>query len=121
MAVGMRRLEVVGALLSTYGARGLWLRTLHEVRRRFGLFRAHPRTTEIGVSDRASPFAVGADYVTQAEKGAGASRAGRVLAGEYEAFGGDWRRLPDTPSDWLRHPCSWVWRYRPRAANERWA
>lgn len=38
------------------------------------------------------------------DRDAALERADRVVAGEYQAYGWEWRALPDAPADWLRHP-----------------
>jgi hypothetical protein len=43
-----------------------------------------------------------------------AERGGKVVAGYYEAYGFDWRRLPDTAMEWRTHPVS-GYEFQPRS------
>lgn len=51
------------------------------------------------------PFRVDPAVLAAATEHADAiARADRVVAGEYQAYRTSWRRLPDDPAGWLRHP-----------------
>lgn len=105
-------------LARTYGARGLVLRAAHEARRATGLFRTAPRRhrpTAEPLDDH--PFRVDAGRLADATDPAAAlARADRVVAGEYEAYRWDWRPLPASPADWLRHPGTG----RARSGSDAW-
>lgn len=107
-------LRVLRSVIRSYGARGVTLRALHETRRRVGLFRAEPRHRpaaaggEAGVPPlRTSAFRVPGDRLRSAtDVERAVARGDRVVAGEYQAFRDAWRRLPETPAAWLRHPAT---------------
>jgi hypothetical protein len=90
-------------VLRTYRWRGLARRSAHEVRVRLNLFASQPRVvlasdaTARVVSYRpAAPESLTRHLAIE--------RASRVLEGWYQAYGGEWRRLPQAPGEWHRHP-----------------
>lgn len=100
--------RVAAIVLRTFGWRGLRRRAWHEVRIRLGLFRHAPRhevSGEVpgahGYSPSAAMAALPAPVRTRI-----LTRARRVLAGEFEAYGHDWRPLPESPDAWRTHPGS---------------
>lgn len=102
----------IGTLYRTFGARGIALRSVHEVRRATNSFRAAPRHvgasflsgTAIGCLD---PFVVEADRLASSTDTSEAlARAERVVRGEYQAYRWEWRQLPKEPEEWLLHPHS---------------
>jgi len=84
-------------------------RAVHEARRACGLFRSKPRrlpskpvgTRRVAYGPRGVWSGLSAPQRLQVME-----RAQRVLEGSYEAFGHDWRRMPQTPQEWRRHPRS---------------
>ena len=102
----LHRLTLPGILIRTYGWRGIVRRGVHELRRSTGWFKTHP--TAVGYSSR------GKRTVTYGPLGdfqdlppdqlqSIVARGQRVVGGEYQAYGGDWRRLPDAKR-WRVHP-----------------
>ncbi|HEX8360772.1 MAG TPA: heparinase II/III family protein [Longimicrobium sp.] len=98
--------DVAATLYRTFGARGAALRALHEARRAGNRFRPEPRhpITSAPLPDPHPSQADAERLAASTDREAAMKRAGRVLAGEYEAYRWDWRKLPDGPAAWLRHP-----------------
>ena len=94
--------RAAATLARTYGARGIVLRAEHELRRAANSFRSAPRH-EVTLSPQRGlhPFGVDAAALHAATDSAVAiERAERVLAGEFLAFGSQWRLLPVDPRRW---------------------
>ncbi len=89
-------------LARTFGARGLMLRSVHELRRATNSFRAAPHHAVTLSPQRAlHPFAVdGAALAPATDRAVAIERAERVLAGEYLAYGSQWRAFPNTSDGW---------------------
>ncbi len=86
----------------TFGFRGAALRAAHEARRAGGRFRAAPRHAPAPGFSVPHPFAVdGAALAGVADRAAAVERAERVVAGEYLAYGGEWRAFPADAAGWL--------------------
>jgi hypothetical protein len=97
--------RAVATLYRTFGARGLRMRAIHEIRRATGRFRRSPRLTARGSLPDPNPFFVDRGLLAAAtNKEVAVDRANRVAGGEYQAFRHEWRRLPGNARDWLRHP-----------------
>jgi hypothetical protein len=98
----LERALTVGA---TFGAAGLRRRLVHETRRRLNLFAADSGVT-------AAPGHLAAFEIDRHRLAAAAprsvalQRAERVVAGEHEAYRWDWRPLPRSADEWVRHPSS---------------
>ena len=102
-------LRSLSTLARTYGARGVWRRGVHEMRRTLGMFQRVPRAVSYsgtGVrSVRYGPVGNWTD-LTEERRERIVERGRRVVAGEYEAYGSLWRAWPRTPAEWHRHPGS---------------
>lgn len=97
-------------IIRTFGLRGMIFRGVHEARRRGGWFRRHPRykvdvPAAMARGPKPIPWCVNRSALVAGLEGRHepATRAKRVLAGEYQAYSWDWRSLP-TDSGWHRHP-----------------
>jgi hypothetical protein len=103
----MRWIAAAPVLLRTYGWRGLPRRAVHEMRRACGLFQnkpRHPPSNSVGTRRVAYGPRGAWSALSGPQRQRIIDRAQRVLDGWYEAFGHDWRRMPQTPQDWRRHP-----------------
>lgn len=100
------RLRAARTVGRTYGPRGAFLRAVHEVRCAAGLFRDRPRHSPSTLDPPGEhPFRVDPERLrVAADREVALRRADRVARGEYQAYRGDWRRFPDAPEAWLRHP-----------------
>ena len=99
--------RVVATLARTYGSRGIFLRTVFELRRRTARFRAEPAKRAAPAAGALASFVVDAPLLQAAvDRAAALARADRVLAGEYQPFRHTWRPLPRDGADWLRHPAT---------------
>lgn len=88
--------------MRTFGARGIALRALFELRRKAGRFRSVPRHLVTLSPQRVlHPFAVDSRALEAAtDRHLAIQRAERVVAGEFQAFGAEWRELPGDMYDW---------------------
>lgn len=79
----------------------------HEVRCRLGLFRSSPQCGLAG-THYAGPgiYCPSADFAALPEAAIARilARARRVVGGQYEAYGHEWRALPRTEVEWRTHP-----------------
>ncbi len=89
-------------LARTFGARGIVLRSAHELRRAVNSFRATPRhQVTLSPQHALHPFAVDATALATATDRANAiERAERIVAGEFLAYGSLWRALPGDARGW---------------------
>lgn len=97
--------RALGNIARTYGGRGVYLRTLHEMRRAFGAFRMVP-FARVGASTMpvAHPFAVDAQRLRAAvDSAVSLARADRIVQGEYLAYAHLPRRLPANAAAWHRN------------------
>ena len=102
--------QAAATIARTYGARGLALRTNHELRRTLNAFRAKPRR-DVGFAPAPRPHAFVADAAAIAAATShevAIERADRVVYGEYQAFRWHWRSLPATPEEWHITPIEYV-------------
>ncbi len=106
----MRWIGLLPVLLRTFGWKGLFRRGLHEIRCRFDLFLAVERHAvspdkrkRLGNSSIYQP---GEGYCrsTSGERKRICDRGRRVVDGWYQAYGHEWRRLPDTEIGWRTDP-----------------
>jgi hypothetical protein len=102
-----RPLATVITLARTYGVRGLARRAVHEIRKSIGLYRARPSGRP---HNAATNFRLEAYRVAGAWNGVSSTftdsildRGHRVLAGLHEAYGHEWRRLPERTESWRTH------------------
>ena len=96
--------EAALTLARTFGVRGGALRALHEMRRVTGRFRAAPRFEIAAAPHAQGPWSVDPTRLASAtDRRAAIERADRIVAGDYLAFGHEWRALPAGPG-WRRHP-----------------
>jgi hypothetical protein len=104
-------------LARTFGARGIALRSVHELRRVASSFRAAPRhQVTLSPQNALHPFAVdAAALAVSTDRAQAIERAERVAAGEFLAFGAQWRPLPAAANEWhgaeeraaFRHDLPW--------------
>jgi hypothetical protein len=82
--------------------RGIALRSAHELRRVANSFRVAPRyLVTLSPQNALHPFAVDAAALAAVTDRAKAiQRAERIIAGEFLAFGSQWRALPTTANEW---------------------
>jgi heparinase II/III-like protein len=100
-------LRSIGVLTRTYGWRGLKRRFVHEMRCRFGWFRDRPRRLRypgLGVRTVTYRPSVGWENMGAADLACIAARGERVVNGWFEAYGHEWRRLPQSTAEWHEHP-----------------
>jgi hypothetical protein len=104
---GVQWVRTARTLVRTFGLRGAYRRALHEIRRRGDLYQRHPTSRAYtGVGTRAVRYrpSDGWNDLTEAQRTLVVERGQRVLAGWYQAYGGEWRRMPETNDDWYSHP-----------------
>jgi hypothetical protein len=90
----------------TYGMRGVVRRGRHELRRKLRMFSAAPTGSLGNEFGTPSPwYALSNDWdaVPAARRTELIERGQRVVGGEYEAFGAEWRRMPVSPVEWRTH------------------
>jgi hypothetical protein len=95
------------ALIRTYGVRGLQRRAIHELRRKLGWFKRMPSpNVRSGGGEHAPAYCSNGDWLNIApeELAQIKARGRRVVDGWYQAYGHEWRRLPDAAEGWRRHP-----------------
>lgn len=97
--------RVARGLARSLGARGVILRASHELRRRGNRFCYAPSYI---IRDGGLPLAAfrfdarSREHLVARERAI--DRADRVCAGEFLAFGWQWRQLPASLEEWHRHP-----------------
>lgn len=98
--------EVAWTVARTWGFRAGAQRALHEARKLTGAFRAGPRHPLASAQPGTGTlFAVDAERLRAGiDVTAARTRADRVAAGAYEAFGWQWFALPSDAAEWRRHP-----------------
>ena len=106
MTIGIRDWPGIAATVArTYGARGAWLRGVHELRRTTGRFKAAPVRLPSGDLSSPHPFTLDLSAIArETDRARALEIADRVVGGEYCAFSWDWRPLPQRPGEWLVHP-----------------
>jgi hypothetical protein len=89
-------------LARTFGAHGIALRSAHKLRRATNAFRAAPRhDVTLSPQSELHPFAVdAAALAASTDRSSAIERAERVVAGEFLAFGSQWRVLPASLDGW---------------------
>jgi hypothetical protein len=99
-------LRAPGTLVRTYGLRGTVRRGTHEMRKRLGAFQARPNTSYGDRGRRAVAYRPSGELgrLPVERLDAIVDRGRRVRDGYFEAFGHDWRPLPDAALRWHEHP-----------------
>lgn len=103
----MNRLRLLWVLLRTFGGRGLVRRTIHEIRLRANAFQPRPRHSV--AADRCEGRC---EYALLQALSAGTAerrrlaleRGQNVVGGRYQAYGHEWRSLPQTALQWRSAP-----------------
>lgn len=104
MALPLRDVpEAAATLARTFGARGLFLRGRHEVRRAVGRFKSSPSIAAVPAG-ALQWLAVDRERLRRAtDTVAAGMRATHAEGGQYEAYRWDWRLVPATASEWNTH------------------
>lgn len=103
------RLRAARILARTYGRKGVTRRARHELRRALGMFRTSPTPNApatVSTSTINYGPSGGWDTVPSRCKVEALARARRVVEGEFQAYGHDWRPLPRSSIDWRTHGAS---------------
>ena len=98
--------EVALTLGRTFGVRGALLRGAHEFRKMAGAFLETPGISAPLGGNGPTLFKIDPARLRSAgiDVAGAIARADRVVAGEYQAFGNEWRDLPSDAVGWRRHP-----------------
>lgn len=101
------RLQTLSTLIRTFGWRGIFRRSAHELRRMGGWFKSEP--TVAGRSQLGTPVLAYRPEgnwrdLSQEQLMNVVERGRKVVDGRFEAYGNEWRQLPRADNQWHVHP-----------------